>query len=81
MARFEWTEHGLRVTVPANRRAEVLELIETACGRPRISRKAVRVLAGKISALAGIIPYLAAFNRSLHKVGHEDGGAGMAFTK
>jgi hypothetical protein len=41
----------------------------------------VRELAGKISALAGIIPYLAAFNRSLHKVGHEEGGAGMAFTR
>ena len=46
-----------------------------------VKRKAVRELAGKLSSLAGIVPYLAAFNRSLHKVSSEEGGEGLAYTK
>ena len=52
-----------------------------AYAKPCVLRRTIRELAGKLSALAGIVPYLAAFNRSLHKVANENGGEGQAFSK
>ena len=80
-ARFTWSAEGLVVSVPAKRRDEVLGIIERICALPMVSRKLVRELAGKLSSLAGIVPYLAAFNRSCHKVGAENDGEGLACTR
>ena len=80
-ARFTWGPEGLVVSVPAKRRDEVLGIIERVCAAPVVPRKALRELAGKLSSLAGIVPYLAAFTRSCHKVAAEHEGEGLACTK
>jgi hypothetical protein len=87
-AQVEWigalycvTGSILTVTVPAKKRDEVLDEIEAILELNLVPRTRLRTMAGKLGHLAGIVPYLTAFNRSLYKVAAEEECKGMAFTK
>lgn len=60
--------------IPAEKRAELLDVICAVLGRRSVARRELRSLAGKLQAAAGVLPFVRAWLRGLFTVANEEGG-------